>query len=142
MDPNDNKLAGAGYILSFAKTINELNESMANYFCILSELENKYGDKPNKMKEEERNAMNQYSLTVKKFCHLSYVSALAIADYAKADPKKLGTAFKELGKGPILKKDKVEEYVIEINKFIVKNTVAKLFESSEDFVRGVYGSNI
>jgi hypothetical protein len=130
-------VAGAGYILSFAKNVHDLTENYSNYVCIVIELESKYGDKVDTMQEHERIAMAQYTQALRKSISMVYVGCMSLSKYIEKDTKKMKKTYEEIGKDFAISREKALSFVQEANNFLVNNTLRRLLETSEDFVTGV-----
>lgn len=139
---NEKDLAGASYIITFYREVQDLTSHYANYINIMLELENKYGKDAAKMGEEEKALIAQHAQLVRYASHKCYIEynsimlginqptdAAVVNKYAK-----IKTTF-------IINRDDLEAYVIALNAVIVKDIIQNLLATSQDFLSKVYGNN-
>lgn len=107
------------------------------------ELENKYGDPPEKMPVEVKNYLTQLIQTVRLSVHKSYVMLCSIQPSfkekeEKKDKDKLEKSYLNLKNKFILDRESLEDYVVCLNKILVNEVIQNLLRSSQDLISEVY----
>jgi len=146
---SDEKLAGANYIITFYQEVQALTQTFAQYLNLVTELKLKYGketdDNDEKLPDEEKQ-------TYERAIQLLRYSAIKTNVYYKAiiaatnitEDKEATKAYKELfeqEKEIALQKEKLETYVIQMNKVLLSNVIKDLLKSSQDLASAIYSNS-
>lgn len=139
---NEKDLAGASYVLTFYKEVQDLTSHYANYLNIMLELESKYAGHADKMPDEEKAFITQQAQLVRYTAHKSYIEYCSIMQGIgqNADPK-IVASYAKIKNTFVINRDDLESYVITLNAFIVKDIIKNLLATSQDFVNRVFGNN-
>lgn len=138
---NERKLAGANYIIIFFNDVQSLTSIYSQYKSYLSELEYKYGTKPEKWESGERDTLNQLNQNIKFLAHKVNVQLSSICKAGNITEKgEVENKYKVLNDKTnyILKIKDVEEFVIEINTFLANEIIKDLLRSSQDTYNQIY----
>lgn len=140
----ETNLAGANYIVNFFNDIQLLLHSYSNYINYLLELESKTGDleEEKEIDEEERKTVFQLVQSVRYYCHKTYIGYNSICQATKIEPEeKIKKNYNDnIKNSPIIDKDKIEEYVISLNAFLVHDIIKDLLTTSHDIMGQIYGN--
>lgn len=140
MTSNEQKIAGASYIISFFQEVQRLTHSYAQYLNVMLEMEEKYGSEElQEITELERQTTSQTFQTVRYYALKCYVQYHAIKPSLKLkDDDKLEAGYKEVKSKFIIPRDALEDYVICLNSLLVENIIQNLLQTSQDLVGQVY----
>jgi len=143
MAAKEKEIAGASYIISFYKEIQQLTHNYGNYLNLMLEVENKYGNPPKNIDDEVQNQISYTIQTVRLSIHKSYVMYCSIQPtLEEKDNKKrteLKEAYNQLKKDFVLNRETLENYVVSINAILVKDIIQNLLASSQGLINEVYG---
>jgi len=138
---NEKDIAGASYILTFYKEVQDLTSHYANYINIMLELQNKYDSNVNKMSDEEKALISQQAQLVRYAAHKCYIEYNSIMLGIKQQPDvKLTESYNKIKTNFIINRDDLETYVILLNAVIVKDVIQNLLATSQDFINKVFGN--
>lgn len=141
-EQQEKDVAGASYILTFYNDVQLLNNNYVQYCNLLIELEAK---QEVKIGIEERQVLIQSIQTLRENIQKTYIEYTALISNIGIDKdvekdKKLYETYKDLITKFIINRDKVGEYVRELNNFLIRNVIRNLLENSKDLITTLYGS--
>lgn len=141
-EQQEKDVAGASYILTFYNDVQLLNNNYVQYCNLLIELEAK---QEVKIGIEERQVLIQSIQTLRENIQKTYIEYTALISNIGIDKdvekdKKLYGTYKDLITKFIINRDKVGEYVRELNNFLIRNVIRNLLENSKDLITTLYGS--
>lgn len=143
---DEKKEAGANYIITFYNQVMNLNTECVKYVNFLVESEQKYRDKftENATPEEKESLLNLVR-ELRYFVMLTYVQYKVISKNAniKSDLGEIDLLEKnylKIRNSLCPNRDELQEYVISINNFLVKDIITELLTTSNDFVNKIYGA--
>lgn len=133
----DNNVGAAGYIITFFNDVESLTNSFAEYSNLLGKFSQKYpNDKQlSKLPEYERNEAIRITYQIKFWLIRSYIKFTSLKSEMKefdCHSEKIDTLYQELVKTQTPEFDKLQEYVIEINKLFVSGVVSELLKKAYD----------
>ena len=141
---DEKKLAGASYIFAFYKDVQTLTEYYAQYTNFLLELKSRYNELDlAKLTEEEKTAVTQtvraVRVSVNKI-YIQYISILSVLKTnIKADEKEnIKSRCGKIKKNYIINEEDLEDFVIQINKFLLKGIIQSLLEDSQSIIESIY----
>jgi len=142
MEAKEKEIAGASYVLTFYRDVQELNNNYVQYCNLLIELEAK---EHIKMGIEERQILIQAVQVLRENIQKSYIEYTALISNIDIEKnvekdKELADIYKELTTKFIIQRDKVGEYVKHINNFLIRNVIRTLLQTSEDLITSMYGA--
>jgi len=142
MNEEQNRTAGASYIVNFFTDIQKLTECFATYTNLLIELENKYGESNLKSLDEDgKNALNTTVQALRFYGIKSYTQFKAIQKTVKLESaEELDNKYKILTKDFIPNRESVSDFVIEINSVLLGQIIKDLLTTSNDLVNQIYGN--
>ena len=143
MNEEQNRIAGASYIVNFLTDVQKLTECFATYTNLLIEFESKFGNTDLKtFGDDERNALNTTVQALRFYAIKSYTQFKSIQKTVKLDvsSEELDVKYKVLTKDFIPSRDNVSEFVIEINALLLGNIIKDLLTTSNDLVNQIYGN--
>ena len=132
---NEKDLAGASYIITFYKEVQDLTSHYANYSNILLELENRHGitekmsetEKAvaaSKMPDEEKAFIIQQAQLVRYAAYKCYIEYHSIMlGVGQSVDAKLIESYKRIKSTFIINRDDLESYVMALNAVIVKDVI-------------------
>jgi len=143
---DEQKLAGANYIISFFNNIQLINHNFCYYNNILLELKEKYGDSNlSKVSEEERMLIMQTSQTLRYYAVNCYIQCKSIFESIKTkenpyteEINKLTELINKVRNDYIIKVDMAENLIVFLNSMLVKEVVKNLLVTSQDIMNQIY----
>lgn len=139
---NEKDLAGASYIITFYKEVQDLTSHYANYINIMLELESKYGGQADKMADDEKALIAQQAQLVRYASHKCYIEYYSIMlGIGQTADIKLTEKYNKIKSTFVISRDDLEAYVTLLNAVIVKDIIQNLLSTSQDFIGKVYGQN-
>lgn len=153
---DEQKTAGASYIINFYNQIQQLNSLYAQYNNVLFEIESKYGQTEEQLggvTDEERNVIINIAQQTRYMVHLTYISYISIsagtgdkidkeieniynniASIQKVEDKSLQKKIAPI----IISKLDLRKYTTQLNAFLVKDIIKKLLETSQELAKDIY----
>ena len=136
---NEEKTAGASYVLNFYQEVASLTHNYANYENLLLELKEKYNGQEEKITIEERDALKAYCQTLRYYIVKTYIAYSSIVDGIKKAIDPDVKLFSDILKNQyVLKAADLENYVVKLNAFIISDVIKHLLESSNDIIAQLY----
>lgn len=142
---DEKKQAAASYIITFYNQVILLNDTYSKYLNILVELESKYpgADFEKLSADQEKNALLEMTRTLRYVATNTYIQRKIITEsLAKSknerEDKDVEENYKLIRDKLVPNRDKVEEYTINMNKFLVTNIIQELLTNSSEFLDKIY----
>jgi len=135
----EQQVAAASYILNFYQDVGALTNAFAHYSNILAQFgATAEGD----LNEVHRNALNQNVQSVRYHIETCYIVYRTLSDKLEVsveDVDVIEQAYTESLKDYIMKKDRVKDFVLWMNKVLADKVMTSLMETSNDMIDKVYG---
>lgn len=137
---DEQKIAGASYILNFYRDVYFLTHYTCVYLNILLELDNKYPTEESRkvITDEERAAMLNTMQNVRYYGRTAYIQYLTIqkkiGKIREADHDKITLCYDRIKEEYIIKKDVLDEYTQELNNVLVNDMIQNILESNQDLI--------
>ncbi len=137
---SEEKTTAASYILTFYQEVLYLTHNYSMYFNTLTEFKQKYGSADlTKMGEIEKDNLKNISQQVRYYIHKCYIQYICIAKAAKfKENKEIEEIYTVIKDVLIIDRDKLEKFVIAINRVLIDNVMKGLLETSQDLVEKVF----
>lgn len=139
-------IAAASYIIEFYKDCMQVMQWKARYKNTLAMIYTKYGHEfdPNTMEQGDAVELNDTLTNIRYYVDKVCTSYQAISENTKtenANTKKIITAFNTyLETAWVIERTKLDEFTIELNRFLLKDVIKGLLKSSNDLLDAIYGS--
>lgn len=143
---DEKKTAGASYIFTFYKGVQTLTHNYAVYINFIAQLELKYSKEEidllnTVISEEEKAQLNQMLVELRYSIIVNSVYYDSISKVVKGvKDKDVEEAYNEVKKGYVIKRDKLENYVLLMNKVLLNGVVKTLLETSQQIIDSVFES--
>jgi len=140
------KVAAAGYIVTYFNDIESLTNAFSNYNNLIFELKNKYKDALEnntieKLPDSDKTNLLTQVQNTRFWVTRTYVKTTALDSSIKElKIDKLKEKYKAVIDETVIINDKLEDYVIELNKVFVKGVVVDLIEKAGDVYSQLGGS--
>lgn len=139
---DERKSTGASYLINFYQEVSRLTQAYSNYINILTELGTK-SEHLDQMSEHEKNTFIEVVQEVRFSVNVTYISYCSIKRGLRQqtltendiDVEALHNAINEKF---AIHKEKLKEYVVEINSFLITDIVQELLNTSQNIVEGMY----
>lgn len=137
---DEKKTAAASYILNFYKEVNNLNHYYSQYLNAMIELENKYGQKySDKINDSEKVALMNFIQLCRYTSHKCYIQYKAITGAInQKEDKKVLNAYLKVKTDLVIKREDLENFVVSLNSFLIKDIIQNLLESSQGLVSDIF----
>ena len=149
----DKKAVESSYIIAFYQSVGTLNSLYAQYYNLLLELEFKYtskitNDKALSFNEADTKVFNQTLQTLRMTVMQTYIQYKSILSTTETSQnsestessKDLDNKYETISTKYIIDRDTIKSYVLELNKFLVKDIMQDLFDKSQDLLNTIYGN--
>ena len=140
----ENKLAGASYIITYYQEVMNLTHAYLNYNNAILFLEHTHKTSDFEgLEDPERQNIIEQCQTVRYYAQKAYVmykTIIGAMEGAKEDIK-IKEAIKPIKKDFIIKRDDIETFVVAMNGALIKDVVKDLLQSSKSLVDGLYSGN-
>lgn len=127
--------ATAGYILELYRSLEELNDVIADYIDFVVSMSAKYGeDSEAKMTEEEKGALRNIVYEIRRRVFKIDVKLKALASRIESIkiPKKLENLTKKLIEAPVYDFKDLQDYALEVNRIFVEGIGYDVLEKLSD----------
>lgn len=148
--PTDEDIASSSYILSFYNDIENLTNSYATYLNVLVKLKDRYNLDKNgitekekrqqtkRIEEEDEAALLEVAEGIRVWIARCYVKLTTLKNKIpemKANEKKIHKLYEDAISNSVIKKETVEDFVLEINQLFVEGVLKNLLLKSKDIYR-------
>lgn len=133
---NDTQKVGASYLYGFHIEAQNLLVYQAQYENLIKELEQRKDD----IGPEQRAILVQLIQTLRQEVKKTYIKYVSIRCSMEENPKippDFDKAYKHILNNFIYNRDQVDIYVLELHKFLAKESVRTLMENSESLVQSI-----
>lgn len=139
---SDERTTASSYILNFYTDVMQLNHFYAQYVTYILELEAKYGSKPDKFDDADKQIFINKTQEVRYFLNKIYVQFVSIASNiddvdVSGNLKEVKKHFNDM-KAFNINREALEGFVISLNSFLIKKVMRGLLESSQDYLNKLY----
>lgn len=133
MAVNQEQYAAASYILTFYQDIMYLTHNYSIYVNKLIELEQK--QKEDSIKGEDRDQIIKLMQEIRYYCHQTYIKYESIKkSIGFKDDKKIKKLYEILKSSLSVERNDIEDYVLQLNKLLVKDIIKDLLDTSQTLV--------
>jgi len=140
---DEQKTAGASYILTFYNEIQALKHWCAVYSNTMANLEHKYNKNINEasLEEEEKLNYNNIMEQVKYHVRITYMSFMAINSALQQRDIKVKKHYDTFKMRHVPESDTLERYTAALNEFLLKDIVQNLLQTSQQLVEQIFSEN-
>lgn len=133
-------VTGLSYLQTFANNIYALTQLTAQYRNNLLKIEKEHGKNITEIKEEKIKEIENVILNLRHTIYLVFVQykAIVINIDTMKENKEIETIYKKLDGQYYLDRTDLNEFVININSELMKETIKNLLESSQDIIDKIY----
>ena len=138
---DEKKLAGASYIFSFYKEVQILTDFYAQYINFLLELKEKSKvTDVSKFEDAEKIVLIQGVQQVRISAHKCYIQYISISGVLKVNDEKdkIKDSYVKIKANYVIVESDLEDYVVNLNSFLLNKIIQSLLEDSQSFIEEVY----
>ena len=137
---NEQRTAAASYIINFYQQTQDLVDYFVSYTNILTEIKYKYkGIDLSKIEDNDKQTLLVSSQNL-RYCiqkiFIQYKTILHTLN--KKENKKLTQNYNQIKEHFIMQQSKVENFVIDINIFLMEDIIKQLISSSQELITDIY----
>ena len=139
---DEEKTTAASYILNFYNEIAQLTHYYAQYENVMLHLASKYGDKEDKITQQEKSIVNELNENLRYYTVVTYIKYSSIsAKTGEKINKKITDLHDKVKASFMVKREDIKNYVIELNGVLMGTVVKSLLENASDLMNKLYSEN-
>lgn len=132
------ELLGASYVVDFFNEVTQLTGQFSQYKNIMLELEEKKKQGVS-LEPVEGDSVNVSARNVRLYCNQVYLRVRALSSGADLkESKNIKEFYDKVCVGLLPKVEDVENFVLEVNKLLVKDVISDLLSTSQSLLNNMY----
>jgi len=143
---NEKKQAASSYIITFYNNVIQLTSDFAIYSNLLLEIESRYAEVDlQKMEEQDKQTLLNTVQNIRYNAQMNYIQYQVMSEEVEniqkpEEKEAIKKQFSKIKDNLIVKRDDLQEYVISLNKFLVKKVMAELLQNSQEYLNDIYNN--
>lgn len=134
----EDKLAGANYVLLFMQDLETLLDYAASYINFLSQLKKKYSNlEEQELEDADRQTLLNNVAAIKNIIFKVYVRYSVLKDYLGAKEDNIKEKWEKIKEEAIPKAERVEEFVISVHNVFANKMMQELVTTAREVTRGL-----
>ncbi len=134
----EDKLAGANYVLLFMQDLETLLDYAASYINFLSQLKKKYSNlEEQELEDADRQTLLNNVAAIKNIIFKVYVRYSVLRNYLGAKEDNIKEKWKKIKEEAIPKAERVEEFVISVHNVFANKMMQELVTTAREVTRGL-----